>query len=68
MAGKLTTFYSFTEVSDGGFPYGGLTLTMAGTFYGTTSDFGGVYGGAGAAFKITSAGKVTMLYDFGPGG
>jgi uncharacterized repeat protein (TIGR03803 family) len=34
---SLTTLYSFTDLTDGGFPEGGLVLGSAGALYGTTS-------------------------------
>jgi uncharacterized repeat protein (TIGR03803 family) len=52
-SGGLTTLYTFTGSTDGGYPVGALTLTTGGVFYGTTSE--------GTAFKITSAGNLTTL-------
>jgi len=67
-SGNLATLYRFTGSTDGGYPDGALTLTTGSEFYGTTSDDGDVRGGAGTAFKITPAGKLTTLVAFGPGG
>lgn len=63
--GKLTTLYSFcssTNCTDGAYPVGGLTLATDGNFYGTTSGGGTV--GLGIVFKITTAGKLTTVYNF----
>ncbi len=53
--------------TDGFQPYVGLAQGTTGTFYGT-SLFGGANGscgfGCGTVFKITPAGKLTMLYSF----
>jgi uncharacterized repeat protein (TIGR03803 family) len=59
-----STIYSF-PTTDGQSPTGGLVADAAGNFYGTT-----VYGGAnnvGSVFKVSPAGKESMIYSFGPG-
>jgi uncharacterized repeat protein (TIGR03803 family) len=62
--GKLTTVYSFcpgTSCTDGEFPMSVMQASN-GNFYGVT-----LYGGAngwGAVFKLTPAGKLTVLYSF----
>ncbi len=64
--GTLTTLYSFcsqTGCPDGDSPIAGLVLANNGAFYGTTK-FGGS-ANAGTAFKITPAGVLTKLHDFG---
>ena len=65
-AGALTVLYSFGgKNGDGLNPRGGLTLGTDGNFYGTTA-----YGGTnlyGTVFKITSSGKLTILYNFSNG-
>jgi uncharacterized repeat protein (TIGR03803 family) len=61
-AGALTVLHSFSGLSDGGTPYGGLTLATDGNFYGTT--YGGGTAGFGTVFKITPAGTLTTLYSF----
>lgn len=65
-AGMLTVLYSFGgKNGDGLNPRGGLTLGTDGNFYGTTA-----YGGTnlyGTVFKITSTGKLTVLYNFSNG-
>jgi uncharacterized repeat protein (TIGR03803 family) len=63
--GKFTTLYRFCTQSlcpDGGLPSGGLVLAADGHFYGTTSQLGPY--NAGAIFRITAAGQITVLYDF----
>jgi uncharacterized repeat protein (TIGR03803 family) len=63
--GALTTLYSFCQQAkcvDGAGPPAGLVLATSGNFYGTT-----LFGGAnnyGTVFKITSTGKLTVLYSF----
>lgn len=60
--GTFTSLYSFTGGTDGGFLYGGLALDKSGNLYGSTAS-----GGAstfGTAFKLTSAGTLTTLYNF----
>jgi uncharacterized repeat protein (TIGR03803 family) len=61
--GKLTTIYSFgSQGNDGQEPWSGLVQGAHGDFYGTTSA-GGTYGD-GTVFKITPAGKLTILHSF----
>jgi uncharacterized repeat protein (TIGR03803 family) len=70
-AGKLTTLYSFcskSDCTDGSTPYAGLIQGTDGNLYGTTF-YGGANetscnGGCGTLFKITTAGKLTTLYNF----
>ncbi len=65
-SGTLTTLHSF-EGTDGSFPTG-IVLGDDGNFYGTTSNGGSssnCSSGCGTVFKITPAGKLTMLYSFG---
>lgn len=63
-AGKLTTLYSFCSdpsCPDGGIPFGNLIQGPNGALYGTS------YGGdanRGNIFKITTAGKLTVLHSF----
>ena len=68
-AGKLKTLCIFCTKGQpclfGARPLGGVTLARNGMFYGTTS-LGGNYN-LGVVFQITSAGKLTRLYDFGGG-
>jgi uncharacterized repeat protein (TIGR03803 family) len=64
-AGKLTTLYSFCSQSnctDGEAPLAPLVQASNGDLYGTTS--GGGANGAGTVFQITTAGKLTTLYNF----
>jgi uncharacterized repeat protein (TIGR03803 family) len=63
--GLMTTLYSFCSLSgcnDGAFPYAGLIQGSNGDFYGTTQDGGA--SSEGVVFKITSSGKLTVLYSF----
>jgi uncharacterized repeat protein (TIGR03803 family) len=65
LAGTLTTLYSFctkSNCSDGGQPVAGVVQGTDGLFYGVTT-----YGGAnndGTVFRITPAGKLTVLHTF----
>jgi uncharacterized repeat protein (TIGR03803 family) len=62
----LTTLHVFSGGSDGGFPYGELTLDQAGNIYGTAQE-GGI-GNNGLVFEFSpSAGGTStekVLYDF----
>jgi uncharacterized repeat protein (TIGR03803 family) len=66
-AGVMTTLYSFSNSTDGSYPYGGLTMGTDGNFYGTS--YSGGFGGApyGTVFKMTSSGGYTLLYTFTDG-
>ncbi len=65
-AGKETVLYSFchsqTNCSNGAYPVAGLIFDQKGNLYGTTG--GGGADGYGTAFKLTAAGKETVLYNF----
>lgn len=68
--GALTTLYNFcskTNCADGAVSFGPLIQTANGNFYGTTQ-FGGANcvstSGCGTAFKITTKGVLTTLYNF----
>ena len=68
-SGKYTVLHNFCSQSncgEGGQPVDGLAQGSDGNFYGTTT-IGGAHGGAfvgGTAFKITPAGKYTVLHSF----
>jgi uncharacterized repeat protein (TIGR03803 family) len=67
---KITPVGKFTDVHDfdsstvppEGTPYSGLTLGTDGNFYGTMKNGGA--NDAGAVFRMTPRGKVTILYSF----
>ena len=66
-SGKEIVLYSFTG-TDGAYPYAGLLRDAKGNLYGTTSEGGDLnctppYG-CGTVFKLTKAGKLTVLYSF----
>jgi uncharacterized repeat protein (TIGR03803 family) len=61
-AGQLTTIYSFTGGTDGGFPRGNLIQGVDGNFYGTTLQ-GGAFND-GTVFKITANGLLSTLFSF----
>ena len=70
--GTLTTLYSFcsqTNCTDGSVPFGPLLQANDGNFYGTT-EAGGTStntlcgGFCGTAFKMTTSGALTTLYNF----
>lgn len=64
-SGAVKVLHSFRGGADGATPpFGGL-VNVKGTFYGVTS-LGGT-NNAGTIFKITPAGKETVLYSFGGG-
>jgi uncharacterized repeat protein (TIGR03803 family) len=64
---KETVLYTFTGGTDGGSPSSALIRDKAGNFYGTASIGGnlncGLYG-CGVVYKLTNAGKETILYSF----
>jgi uncharacterized repeat protein (TIGR03803 family) len=63
-AGYFTVLYSFTGLSDGGNPEGGVTLDASGNLYGTTN-YGGIGSpGAGVVFEIDTAGHYSVLHAF----
>ncbi len=64
-SGKLTTLYSFTGGTDGGFLYGALDIDKDGNLYGSTVDGGA--SSAGTVFKLSPTGTLTTVYNF-PGG
>ena len=64
--GTLTTLWQFGSLSnnaDGNSPFAGLVQGRDGDFYGTTAS-GGI-NHAGTVYKITSAGTLTPLWQFG---
>ena len=64
--GRLTVLHSFAGPEGLG-PVGGLTLGSDGNLYGTASQGGSgdaCTDGCGTVFKITSRGKLTVLYNF----
>jgi len=60
--GVFTGLYSFTNATDGGYPYAGLLQASDGNFYGTTSSGG--TNGNGTIFKLTPNGAFSTLYLF----
>jgi uncharacterized repeat protein (TIGR03803 family) len=70
-AGTLTPLWQFGSLSnhvDGIWPWAGLVQGSDGSFYGTTGGGGTnttCYGGCGTVFKITPAGTLTTLWQFG---
>jgi uncharacterized repeat protein (TIGR03803 family) len=61
-AQKFKIIYSFTGGADGFIPYAKLIGDGAGNFYGTTYS-GGAFN-YGTVFKVTTAGRETVLYSF----
>jgi len=67
--GKLTTLYTFTGLTDGGTTQGPLVLDIWGNLYGATT-YGGdsttcnAPNGCGVVYKLTAAGKFSVLHTF----
>ncbi|HEX3664819.1 MAG TPA: choice-of-anchor tandem repeat GloVer-containing protein [Rhizomicrobium sp.] len=69
--GTETVLYSFQAGDDGYFPFAGVVMDSKGNLYGTTK-FGGSRGckkrqGCGTVFKLTPAGKESVLFAFKKG-
>jgi len=68
LSGVLSTVYNFAGGSDGADPVLGIVRDSAGNLYGVTTAGGTGYdtcdGGCGTVFKVTPAGKETVLYRF----
>ena len=62
--GTETVLHSFAG-SDGSFPMCNLMMDKKGNLYGTTN--GGGAHGAGAVFKVSAKGTLTVLYSFAGG-
>jgi uncharacterized repeat protein (TIGR03803 family) len=63
-SGKKTVLYSFTGGFEGGYPKGTLIFDSSGNLFGTTFYGGGCLSDCGVVFKITPAGKETVLHAF----
>jgi len=61
-AGQETVLHRFTAGPDGGVPYAGVIRDSAGNLFGTAL-IGGA-SGAGVVYKLSTAGKETVLYNF----
>jgi uncharacterized repeat protein (TIGR03803 family) len=61
-SGSFTLLYSFTSMSDGAYPSGGLVEGSDGNFYGMTG-FGGA-NGWGTVYQVTPSGAFTLLHTF----
>ncbi len=64
-SGKEKVLYNFTGGADGGTPFDALVQDAKGNLYGTT--FSGGKFTEGAVFKVTPAGKETVLHSFTAG-
>jgi len=60
--GKLTVLYNFKGTPDGETPKGSIIQASDGNFYGTTAAGGA--NGFGSIYKMTPAGKLTILRSF----
>ncbi len=59
--GNFSVLYSFTGLSDGGVPEGGVIRDAAGNLYGTANS-GGL--GAGVVFKVDTSNTYSVLHAF----
>jgi len=64
--GKETVLYSFAGGTDGENPIAGVVGDKAGNLYGTTEG-GGCSSDCGTVFKVSNAGKETVLHSFAGG-
>jgi uncharacterized repeat protein (TIGR03803 family) len=64
-AGTVTLLHSFTGTIDGSMPIGALVQASDGNLYGTC--YSGGANGTGTAFRITTKGAFTKIYDFAAG-
>ena len=63
-SGTVTIIHGFAGgPTDGAFPTGPLFLSIDGNFYGTTGG-GGAFSNNGTVYRMTPAGKVTILHSF----
>jgi uncharacterized repeat protein (TIGR03803 family) len=62
-AQTFTVLYTFTSTANGEQPDASLFQDAAGNLYGTTQ-YGGVKGGFGTVFKLSTKGKETVLLSF----
>jgi uncharacterized repeat protein (TIGR03803 family) len=60
--GKFSQLFNFTGGSDGGRPFAGLVLDVAGNLYGTTSRGGTT--DSGVVFELSTSRKETVLHSF----
>ena len=59
--GEFTRLYSFTNGSDGAYPFEGVVMDAAGNLYGASQN--GALGG-GVVFELTSSGDFHVLHSF----
>jgi len=64
--GNEAVLHEFNGLPDGEFPVAGVFRDNQGNLYGTTDAGGGgpCFGGCGTVFKVSKAGKETILYRF----
>jgi uncharacterized repeat protein (TIGR03803 family) len=67
-SGTETPLYIFNGREDGAYPYADLLMDAKGNLFGTTSEGGDLNCtppfGCGTVFKLTKAGKLTVLHSF----
>ena len=61
-SGTETPLHAFKGGTDGDFPDQGVIIDSAGRLYGTT--YAGGISNAGVVFKLTNAGRESILYTF----
>jgi uncharacterized repeat protein (TIGR03803 family) len=66
-AGVETVLYSFTGITDGGVPQGGLFRDPQGNLFGTASQGGNASCACGVVFELTTANTLSVIYNFQAG-
>ncbi len=66
-SGTVRTLYNFPGGGSGCYPAAALALAADGNYYGTTTKGGDSSLNAGVVYRVTPAGRWTLVHAFGPG-